>query len=639
MAKNADALFKQAQEKLSIGKLADAELICDQALTAEPRHALANHMRGTLHLARGNPTSALPLLQLSADLGNDHTLLPFRLGLAHVGTGNPENAIEHFSRAIELNPELPDAAYNLGLVLLAVERTVESLEAFQQAEHLSPGNAAIQGARGSALVELNRFEDAIIQLDLALATEPDSPILLNAKSRALDGLGYSLQALEVLWQAYEAASDNQDVITNLANALRKQGNDQIAIDGLRKIIGRHSDNAHVVATMAICLERANQCEEAVELAFKARKLEPTSFLAAMALARSSRRADQHSQALNRLDEVCTFPLTDFQRSIALRERGQVLDRLGQYDAAFTDFTTANQIDSGLITQDRCGTSIFKRIADATQWIEHRKAGPTIQRTLPSGRHLDASHSPVFFIGFPRSGTTLLDMMLKSHPRIISAGERAWVLMAMRETGFLNPQQCISMTEQNAVAARRVYWNLARRAHGDRVDECRLLDKMPLNVINLAFINRIFPNAKILMAIRDPRDCVLSAFMQNFARTPELSPFLTLESGARYYVEIMNLWQGYQEVLQLDSLEFTYEKLVSHTRVTLEKILFHIGEPWDDAVLQHDRHLTFDDAIKTPSARDVTNQVYSRAIHRWHNYAEHIRPIQPLLKPFVDTFSY
>jgi hypothetical protein len=111
--------------------------------------------------------------------------------------------------------------------------------------------------------------------------------------------------------------------------------------------------------------------------------------------------------------------------------------------------------------------------------------------------------------------------------------------------------------------------------------------VPFNIVHLGFINRIFPHAKILIAIRDPRDCVLSAFMQAFAE-PQLEPFLRLDNGAKFYADIMVLWLKYCEGLPMDFMEYKYETLTEDPESTLERILSHLAEPWDDAVLHHQK---------------------------------------------------
>jgi Flp pilus assembly protein TadD len=460
--------------------------------------------------------------------------------------------------------------------------------------------------------------------------------VLNNKAMSLNKTGDTTQALEYLWRAYNLAPDHRDVATNLADALGKQDDKIAAIRDLRRLVENHSDHAVVIVTLASCLERVNQSEEAETLAAQALALDPTSFVAIVTLARCCRRADRFDRAMAYLDQACALPIADFQRSIALKERGQILDQQGDYASAFAMFTDANQIVGTLDTNSTETGSIFQRLSNAARWIKHHAPTSVASDGTGSSPQPDAATEPVFFMGFPRSGTTLVELMLKAHPRIASAGERAWVLMTMQQTGFVEPDQWDSMSDTDVVAAREIYWNHARRVHGDSIEQFRLLDKMPFNIVNLGFINRVFPRAKILMAIRDPRDCVLSAFMQNFAHTPELSPFRSLESGAGYCADVMGLWQGYQDNLNLDSLVFRYEYLVAHNRETLERILAHLGELWDDAVLSHHEQTS---VVKTPSVRDVSKPVYQRATYRWKNYAEQMAPVQPVLKPFVDAFGY
>lgn len=634
-----DSIFEQAQNLLSNGKFAEAEEACDRVLGLDQQHVRANHMRGTLHLMRSRPEAALPFLQRSSDLGNTHQMLPLHLGLACAGTGRHEDAVHHFQEAVRSNPELPDAALNLGLALFATGKPKESLDAFQNAARLSPDNPTIHGAWGNAFMELDRPLEALAQFDLALAATPGSVTLLNNKALALLKVGEPAQALSYLWRANEIEPENEEVATNLTDCLRDQDDNVMALEGLQKLAGRLGENAHVSGSLAYCLERANQCDDALLQAEDTLALEPSSFLALITLARCERRAGRFPEALAWLEQLSSTDITEKQRTIILKEKGQILDRQGDYNSAFEAFSAANEIASGLEMENRTHTTIFDSITAAQAWAEsgERQTSP---RPPQATSHVHPNPSePVFFVGFPRSGTTLLEVILKAHPRFVTAGERAWILMTMRQSGFTSPDQWDSMTEEDVAKARDYYWSLARRVHGENLSQHRLLDKMPFNIVHLGFINRIFPRAKILTAIRDPRDCVVSGFMQNFSRVPELEPFLRLDTGARYYADIMGLWLKYREVLPIDFMEYKYESLTNDPKSTLERILAHLDEPWDDAVLHHQRNNTTDVVIRTPSARDVTEGVYRRATQRWQNYAEQISPVEEILRPFLDAFGY
>lgn len=639
MTQQIDNAFETAQKLLAEGKVADAEKACDGVLELDPRHARANHMRGSLYLARNKPDTALSHLQISEELGNDHHMLPFHLGLAHAGTGNQAKAASCFKLAEDRNPELAEASYHRGVSLLAIGKATESLRVFENADRLSADNPAILGAWGNALMATGHPAEALKKFDAALDKEPDRASLLNNKALALKKLGETEQALACLWRAYETATQNTDVVNNLADCLSTLDDNARALQGLEKLSQGHPDNAFVGGVLAHCLERGGQLDEAEEVAWKALESDPSSFHAQLTIARCSRRSGALGKAEVTLSRLLEQDLSDVRRVTALKEYAQVLDRLGRYEKAFANFTKANDIVARLKPEEHDPSTIFESVSRVKRWLIQRE-----RHDDPEGNEIPPlagapANSPIFFVGFPRSGTTLLETILKAHPRIVSADERAWVRMTMEECGYMEPDKWASMSKDDCLKARRFYWQLAERVHGTSLNQRRLLDKMPFNIVHLGFINRIFPEAKVLMAIRDPRDCVLSAFMQNFARVSELRPFLTLETGARYYNDIMGLWLGYRSVLKMDYLEFHYESVIDDPEATLKQILIHVGEPWDDSLLRHHEIIDTKTVIRTPSARDVSESVYRRAAHRWRNYADEMEPVIPILRPYIDAFGY
>ena len=166
----------------------------------------------------------------------------------------------------------------------------------------------------------------------------------------------------------------------------------------------------------------------------------------------------------------------------------------------------------------------------------------------------------------------------------------------------------------------------------------LLDKNPGMMILLPVVNWSFPEMKTLIALRDPRDIVLSCFMQKVPLTPISSNWLSLAGTAEYYARSMQTWLAMRELTQSPWLEFRYEDVVADLETHARKILEFLGLPWDDRVLKFYEHAR-EKMVRSPTYRDVTQPVYSRSVGRWRNYAKHLEPILDKLEPFIREFGY
>jgi hypothetical protein len=233
-------------------------------------------------------------------------------------------------------------------------------------------------------------------------------------------------------------------------------------------------------------------------------------------------------------------------------------------------------------------------------------------------------------------------MLSAHPNLVVTDELPLVQRVKDATvdrlqlrqpypGSLN-----ILSERQLSVLRDTYFDSARRMMGDITLQKRIVDKSPLNTTDLCTVRRVFPDARVIVALRDPRDAVLSAFFQAFARgTPH---FYGFESTARLYAMIMDLWLHYRTALGLKWMEVRYEDVVADPEAKARAMIEFIGEPWDDAVMQyhapeHRRYVT------TPSFEDVARPVYKSSLKRWERYRPQFERVRPLLERFVREFGY
>jgi hypothetical protein len=200
-----------------------------------------------------------------------------------------------------------------------------------------------------------------------------------------------------------------------------------------------------------------------------------------------------------------------------------------------------------------------------------------------------------------------------------------------------PQGLSNLTADNLTRLRQYFYGFCLDAFGELGDK-QLVDKLPLNIVHLGLAKSLFPQAKIVVALRDPRDACVSCFMQKFRINDAMANFLDLHTTGLTYQAVMGLWLHYRSYLGDSWLEYRYESLVENFDETVTEVLDFIGVGWHEDIA-HYRQAAKKRVITTPSYRDVTGPVNSRALDRWRRYEQELAPILPLLEPFVDVFGY
>jgi hypothetical protein len=324
------------------------------------------------------------------------------------------------------------------------------------------------------------------------------------------------------------------------------------------------------------------------------------------------------------------------KSIALHLLGRAHENLGRYEDAFAAFAAANDMQThlhGARYANSAGAMSLRRIAALTAFVG--EAEPSSWSTATPG-----DSDPVFFVGFPRSGTTLLDQVLASHHDIETVEEQeglddALEPLLLRE-GALSRWSTLSPEEIGQL--RRLYWRRSTQSLGAPPGRKVFIDKMPLYTAVLPLIHRLFPRTKILFAVRDPRDVVISCFEQNFAMNEAMFQFLSLDTTVAYYDAVMRLAEESRRRLPLDVHVVRYEDLVQDFDRTVAGTLDFLELPWDGAVKDY-AQTAMRRVLKTPSAPQVIQPIYASSIGRWRHYESQLRPHLPDLNRWAAAFGY
>ncbi|MBI3432236.1 MAG: sulfotransferase [Hydrogenophilales bacterium] len=513
-------------------------------------------------------------------------------------------------------------------------RFEEACTLYQVVSRTDPSDVEVWAKLGATQYRLGRYPEAEASARRALKLAPHLAFAQHTLALALQGQGKLDDAAALLEHALAQQPNSAETITNLARLREQQGRVQESFELYHRALDLQPDSAYVQAKRAELLEKAGQVEEAEAILARGLAREPGHPVLNLVAARLDRRAGRHAQAVTRLESILYLPAAQESRAEIHLLLGQLHDRLGNTDKVLPHLIEGKRRVA--LTTDPNGQSrsrFLARIETARAWMSDNLATP------PSAVAQDKT--PIFLVGFPRSGTTLLEQILDSHPRLQTLEEKP--MAEVLEQAFLNltgggPDALANLSEPQLAHLREVYWTEAERLL-DRQPGTLLVDKLPLNIVRIPLLWRVFPEARFILAIRHPCDVALSCLMQNFGHNDAMAGLVSLDSIAQIYSRVMGNWLDYAARLPLHWHRVRYEDLITNLEDEAHSLLDFLGVDWDDAVLSHTRHAQERALINTPSYHQVTQPIYQHARYRWKRYQTAFTPILPTLQPFIRQFGY
>jgi tetratricopeptide (TPR) repeat protein len=501
--------------------------------------------------------------------------------------------------------------------------------------------------KAQALWDQRRFDEAIWYYERALARDPHNPVLLVDVARAY-ALRYryaDAQKLIDLAQSLYPDDAHLQQMLGRSHVLVQQFDRAIAC--YRRALELQPDSRERPQTLlelAKMHERLHDLDAARKCVEEAISIAPGFEKARYALANIERRAGELDKA-----EFLWRRLIDEQRAPpgviadSWYELASLYDKASRFGEAFDALTRAKEIFSRAAGPYREDAATIARIGRTTfgtitaEHCERWSAALGEMAPLGGGLALLTSH--------PRSGTTLLEQVLDSHPGAISADE----LQIMSELVYMSlgrrmtadepvPHALDRKTIEDLNQARQAYWTGMEGALREPIGGRLLLDKNPELTMLLPLVSRVFPEMKILFALRDPRDVVISCFMQRLPLNAVSVHYLTLQDTAKKYANTMRAWLKIRDMLRNPWIEVRYEDTVADLERQARKTLEFLGLPWDDAVLEYHRRAQRKH-VHSPTYEAVTKPVYTSSINRWRNYASQLEPCLEILRPFIEVFGY
>ncbi|WP_193185060.1 tetratricopeptide repeat-containing sulfotransferase family protein [Nisaea sediminum] len=593
----------------------------------------------------------------------------YAIGMLEASGGHFDRAEQLLEKARSLAPATElQVAVNLAQVRFHKGAAAAAAELLGPIAGRLRENPQVQKLHGSILLELGRYDEAALALETALA-QGDDPAVLNNLAVIYRSQWNLPRAAEMLERAARR-DDGIEIRSNLASIYLSMGRSDAAKERFEELLRRDTGDPRVLRALAqFCretgdlaravrmarravtadpgqtaslrllaelLDRQSALDEALRVATNGGFLAPhDQFLTALR-GRVLRRLKRHDEAKSLLAPALTGIAQGPDTFRLGFELAQTLDALGECEEALEWFETANRVQfeefrDGQLDPGRAFSEVAELAAVFTKapaWAKQEAASAP------------GESDPVFLVGFPRSGTTLLDQVLDAHPSVEVLEERPLITnlaLRLRAEGVY-PGALETLPEQKLADLRSAYF--AERSRFMVPSEGAVyVDKMPLNIVHAGLIRRLFPRARFILALRHPCDVCLSCLMQNFSLNHSMAVFCSLDDTIRFYREVFSLWERYMETLDPSVVTVKYEDMTRDLRSSTEPVLNFLGLDWDERLLAFHEHARSRGYIATPSYAQVTQPLYGHAVARWQRYGPKLMAAAEELHAEIERFGY
>lgn len=637
-----------------------AEAVARKLIDSYPSHGTLWQGLGAALHAQGRFHEAIEAERQATALSPWDAVGHYVLGESLMAAQQPVLAAESYHLARTIKPDFVDAHFKLGNALAVQNRLDEAIDAYGSALFVRPDFSQAHANLGFSLMSAHRHIEAEPHLREALLAHPNSAPVHNALGVVLYGQGRMVEAAESFRHVLMLTPDAAEPYANLGNALRELGSfdeaeanyrhamtldSQFArayfdLGGLMYVQDRYADAEHhyrralelkpdyveALNNLGRSIRRQGRLDEAREYFEAAMKLDPESVEAYCNL--SSLRTFTLQDAEPAQLEKLAYKLPSLSDHMRIRYRfslGKMREDIGRYDDAFAAYAEGNRRKRAQLAPDE---------ASKTALIENIRT--TFDEGFFAGRPLPAASgkAPIFIVGMPRSGTSLIEQMLSTCPDIYGAGELPdleTILFALAaEAGKpveAYPDMASRMTAEQLLQLGETYaervWKLAP-------DATRITDKMMGNFAHVGMIRMMLPNAKIIHSMRDPMDSCFSCYATLFSKN---SLDFTYELGdvGRHYVRYIELMRHWHRVLPPGSmLDLRYEDMVADTEGQARRLFDYLELPWDSRCLDFHQNTR---VVKTASAAQVRRPVYQSSVARWKHFEAHLGPLLEIVKDY------
>ena len=559
-------------------------------------------------------------------------------------------AVERYQQYLAIKPKDAEVHYTLGLVLEELERTEAATEHYKKSIAITTSNPAVHRQLGDACTRLQRLEDAIKPYQAALALQADDVVTTINLGNVFHGLHRYTQAILLYRQALARQPDNFQVHRHLGASLQRMGQWQKALECFEQALSLRPEYIAARIKLAEVLRELGRAEEALVQVEQVLDLKPDETAAHVILALILRELGQAELAIERFERLLSAQpgsghlyfqiatLKPRQELIPVVEKlindpglpngdaiychfalGNIFKSSKSFDQAFSHFHKANALYRKTFLYDARENV---QTVDGLIKVYSKRFS---QRKRQFG---SASQLPVFILGMPRSGTTLVEQIVSSHPLVYGAGELhaipAIILTITQQLEYANPYpKCMSLFDKKMAEEYSARYLQELALHCPTAK--RITDKLPGNYFKIGLIKTLFPDARIIHCLRNPLDCCISIFfhyIQDWKWSFELA-----ELG-QYYLDYQRLMSHWQNLFPGEIFTVQYEELVMNQETVSKQLIDYLGLEWDEKCL--DFHNNERD-VRTISNLQVRKPMYKNSMNRWKHYEKHLQPLREVLQ--------
>lgn len=570
-----------------MGLFRETETVCRHILISYPDNPMTHHILGSALQCLGNMDGAIASYQTALRLDPSLSEAHYFIGDVYKLTGQAEAAAQSYRLAVKLKPDFVEALNNLGAVLISLHQLDDAREILTKADKIRPNCEQVLCNFGDLYLLDNKLEKALTYAEKTLKINKNFFEAYCLKGKIHNQQGVYDKALDSYNYALQLQPENEAVIGGIAQIFEKRREFDAAKKLIQPFIEKGTNDAGILLSCSAISRQFGEEKKAMKI------LEDTIDRNSIG---DETKLDLHS------------------------ELGKHYDALQDYANAFTHYEQANLIERKLNEQIRLRTtSNHHSYDDIEKWFDQFDAD--YWKNLPQAE--TSTDKPVFIVGLPRSGTSLTEQILATHPDVYGAGELTNIAYLATKLGYNdllndNPGYLANVSQEKLTSTAQKYLHALDKLSPNA--KC-VTNKMPTNFWHLGLISRLFPDAKVIHMNRDPRDTCLSMYFQRFGATMTFTTDLKdLGKYCMAYNKIMNYWH---DVLDLNILDIKYENLVDDQENITRKLIEFCSLEWSDECLCF--YKTKRD-VNTPSYDQVRKPIYKKSVARWKNYEQYIQTL-------------
>ena len=641
----------------------------DESIKRFPNSLEAYTNLANVFVIKGKSDFARRILNKAIELNPKYLRSYSILARILVEEGNLENAEFILRKSLEINPKDINALVNLACVLKDSGNSKQAERFLKDALEINPSYDFALTNLGAVLNELEKFDEGEQCLRKALSINSSSPMALNNLGNILSNKKKNKEAELCYLKAIEIKSDFSLAYSNLGSLLSKQGKLLEAEKYTEKAIKYNPKFELAYVNLGSIKIDLDKLLEAEELFLNAIEINQNYNFAYRNLFRLYEKTNNLKKLKNKIETLnenknITNELLMFKARIFFRERNFVLakksidqvssnwiknidhntyllywsykafieEKVKNYEEAFKCFEKS-QLN---LKYENTNPKIFQNyILKYKTNINNKNF--VVNKTAPQKNEF----LPVFLVGFPRSGTTLLDTILRSHPEIDVVEEKPLINSVehvIKSKFKYSLDELHKLTSDDLDLLRNHYLEILKKSCDNQCAKI-LVDKFPFQTVCLPLINLLFPNSKIIFTHRNPYDTVLSCFQQSFEPNNAMSNFRSIDSTSKIYDLTMSVWLDYQKKLKMNFITSKYEDLVEDFDNHILKILNFLDVSWDENIKNYRNTAKKRGKINTPSSSQVVQPLYKSSIAKWKNYEKYFNNSKQYLDKWKNHFNY